>query len=163
MGLRFAPRDALLVPFSGAWLAFAVFWEWSVLQQHGAPGFFVLWGAMFVAIGVSMAVGRFFVDAWVRGRTLYAITDQRALLLRRVNSEKLITATFAACVVERRADGSGNLRFGGRADNFSFFASAAQRGDFSMWVPALSTQVEFVGVPDILAVYRLVNPSPPET
>jgi hypothetical protein len=115
---------------------------------------------MFVAIGLTMFVGRFFVDAWARSRTLYAITNRRALLLRRISSEKLITAEFASCVVERRGDGSGNLRFGGRADTFSLFTRAAQRGDFSMWAPALGPQVEFLSVPDVLATYRLVNPNP---
>ena len=116
---------------------------------------------MFVAIGVTLFAGRFFVDAWVRGRTLYAITSQRALLLRRLTSEKLISADFASCAVERRGDGSGDLWFGGRVDGFSMFTRAAQRGDFSIWVPALSSQVEFLSVPDVLAAYRFVNPASP--
>jgi hypothetical protein len=66
----FAGRDAFLVPFSLLWCGFAVFWERSALTS-GAPVFFVLFGAVFVLVGLHLVVGRFFVKR----------TDRRALVI----------------------------------------------------------------------------------
>jgi hypothetical protein len=56
----FSPGDALLIPFSLLWAGFAVYWEFSVLRT-GAPGFFALFGGVFVVVGVYIVVLRFFV------------------------------------------------------------------------------------------------------
>ena len=76
----FAPADAYLIPFSIAWCAFAIFWESSVIRS-GGPSFFAAWGIPFVAAGLYFVIGRFFYKRYRKGRTVYAITTQRALII----------------------------------------------------------------------------------
>ncbi|BDZ46837.1 hypothetical protein [Naasia aerilata] len=76
--VTFAPIDALLVPFSIVWLAFAVFWEASVIES-GAPVFFLLFGGVFVLIGLYFVLGRFVYKRRRKAATAYAVTDMRAL------------------------------------------------------------------------------------
>ncbi len=113
-GPRLTPGDIALVPFSLLWAGFAVFWESMVLKQ-GPPGFMALWGIPFILMGVYMVIGRFFVDAYRRGRTYYGLTNRRVIIVggmlgRSVNSLDL--ATLPAIQVSERGDGSGTISFG---------------------------------------------------
>jgi hypothetical protein len=78
-GVRFTPADAWFVPFSIAWAAFSVFWE-ATAATSAAGVFYVLWGAMFVAAGSYITVGRFVVKDRRKRRTVYLLTDQRAVV-----------------------------------------------------------------------------------
>lgn len=73
--------DAALIPFSVLWGGFAIVWEVMVVNS-GAPVLLKIWGIPFVAIGVYLLVGRFFVRRWQRRRTTYLLTDRRALIVR---------------------------------------------------------------------------------
>jgi hypothetical protein len=80
-GLVLRASDALLIPFSLLWGGFAIFWEWGVTHTgRTPPPIFPIFGGAFVAVGVYMIVGRFFYDAWKRGRTLYVLTEDRAII-----------------------------------------------------------------------------------
>src|SRR3954451_15422857 len=83
-GLALTGRDALLIPVSLLWGGFAIFWNvgvWS-FPGKGPPLFFRLFGLPFLVIGLYVIVGRFFHDAAIRKRLVYAVTDQRILVLR---------------------------------------------------------------------------------
>jgi len=113
-GLLLRPSDSFLIPFSFLWGGFAFFWEASVLSS-GGPIFFALWGIPFVLLGIHMIVGRFFVDARARAKTLYALTDRRAILVsgiftQTINSIPLRTLTDIS--VQERADRSGTVLLG---------------------------------------------------
>ena len=63
------------------WGGFAIFWEWGVTHTGRAPPpVFPIFGGVFVAVGIYMMVGRFFHDWWRRARTLYALTEERAII-----------------------------------------------------------------------------------
>ena len=77
----FTRSDALLVPFSLVWTAFAVFWTFSAAGD-GAPVFFDVIGAAFVAVGLYFVAGRFFVKAYSKRHTRYFLTTRRAIIVR---------------------------------------------------------------------------------
>jgi hypothetical protein len=165
-GVRLSGRDVYLIPFSLLWGGFAVFWEASVLgigfrlpaEQASVPLSMALFGAVFVAVGLFMIFGRFLVDAWIRGRTIYALTDSRALLLRRLGGEKLITASLGNPSLSRRSSDRGDIKFGGREDFASVFMNPGR--SWSMWIPSLSDRVEFISIGQVTAVYKLATRTP---
>jgi hypothetical protein len=75
-GIVFRGADLFLIPFSLFWCGFAIFWEWSAVQAPKAPSFFSLFGIPFVAVGLYLVVGRFFVEEKQRSRTFYAVTNE---------------------------------------------------------------------------------------
>jgi hypothetical protein len=78
-GLLLRPSDGYLIPFSLLWCGFVVFWAWSAAKS-GAPFSFFLFVVPFVAVGLYFVAGRFFVDALIREKTQYAVTNQRVIV-----------------------------------------------------------------------------------
>ncbi len=113
-GIALRGSDALMIPFSLMWGGFAFFWEWSVLHSD-APPFFALWGIPFVAIGIYIIFGRFFVEAWQRSRTHYAVTNERVLIVEglfRNTVRSVSLRTLADMSLTERSDGEGSISFG---------------------------------------------------
>jgi hypothetical protein len=77
---HFTPMDWFFVPFSLLWAGFAVWWVISATRA-GAPVFFVMFGSVFVLFSVYMVVGRFVVKAFVKRRTRYYVTSDRAIVV----------------------------------------------------------------------------------
>jgi hypothetical protein len=76
----FSSTDAFVVPFSLIWGGLASYWEATVIDEN-APVLFKLWGLPFVLFACYLVIGRFFVKRRQREHTIYAITDQRALVV----------------------------------------------------------------------------------
>jgi hypothetical protein len=76
------PSDAYLVFFGAIWLTFSVFWEVSAVRGAGSYPFGIF-GVPFILIGVWLLVGRPIQVRAIRKRTVYAITDRRAIVLTR--------------------------------------------------------------------------------
>lgn len=77
--VRFAPMDVLLVPFSLMWGGFAIVWEWQAITSSESL-LFVLWGVPFVLVGLYFIVGRFIYKKHRKLRTVYGLTDSRAIV-----------------------------------------------------------------------------------
>ncbi|TDK24076.1 PH domain-containing protein [Arthrobacter crusticola] len=77
--IHFTSADALLVPFSLMWGGFALVWETQAILK-GAPIFFILWGVPFVLIGLYLIAGRFYVKRRRKLRTVYGLTNSRAIV-----------------------------------------------------------------------------------
>jgi hypothetical protein len=92
-----------------------VFWEKMALRAPNAPGFFPLFGLIFVVIGLYFVFGRFIADAIRRGKTFYGLTPQRAIIVsgvfgRQVKSIDL--ASLPEITVSERSDRSGTISLG---------------------------------------------------
>ncbi|MFA7635866.1 MAG: PH domain-containing protein [Bacillota bacterium] len=132
-GLKLRPADWLLIPFSIVWLCIAIgIMESarsfgggpSVTYQFGFPGrrmfaqpvtIFEIVGWLFIAIGLYLLVGRFFVDARVRRNTYYGVTRRRILILTGFFGNRFLSIPLdraGEVNVIRRADGSGTIQFG---------------------------------------------------
>ena len=123
-GVRLRSSDAFMIPFSLMWGGFAIFWEYSVLfgldpsgspSSSPAPIFMRLWGIPFVVVGLYLIVGRFFGDAFQRARTIYAVTDQRILILTQAFGKRLRSLplrTLPEMTLAEKSDGSGTIIFG---------------------------------------------------
>ncbi len=147
-GLMLRPSDLGLIPFSLLWCGFVIFWESAAM--HASAPFLRLWGIPFVAFGLYFVIGRFFVDAYFRARTRYAIASGRAYVVRTGALSKTVvyalTSAAGPIEVERRADGSGNIWFGPRVQSWN--------GSFSMW--NVGSTRGFERIADVDAVYRIV-------
>lgn len=154
-GLRLTGRDLFLIPFSLLWCGFAIFWTYSATRQ-GAPLFFDVWGAMFVCIGLFLVFGRFIVDAWLRRRISYAVTNRRILITR-----KAPFSSFTSLDLERLPDVQlsdesgtrGSLRFGSAASPSGYYGYSRMNGS---WFPALDPVPQFIGIEDPQRVLDLV-------
>lgn len=126
-GLRLRPGDGLLIPFSLLWGGFAIFWETSVIVTH-APIVFPLFGSFFVVVGLYLMIGRFFLDARIRASTLYALTDQRAIILSGIFSrttESVFLHSLADISISEKSDGSGTIQLG-RTPAFDWLATGTR-------------------------------------
>jgi len=113
-GLVLRPSDAFLIPFSLLWGGFAIFWESMAIVGSGSL-FFMLWGIPFVLVGLYFIVGRFFVDAKVREKTYYALTNERAIILSGLfgrNLRAFSLKTLSDININVKKDGSGTITFG---------------------------------------------------
>jgi hypothetical protein len=113
-GVALRASDFMMIPFSLLWGGFAIFWEVMVIRSS-APLFMQLWGIPFVLAGLYMIVGRFFVDAWQRERTVYGVTNERIIIIstffnRKVKSLNL--QTLPEITFDEKSDGRGTITFG---------------------------------------------------
>lgn len=113
-GFLLRGSDAFLIPFSIMWGGFAIFWEFSVVAA-GASLIFIIWGIPFVLVGLYITVGRFFVDARMREKTFYGLTDQRIIILSGLFSRTISTLplrSLSEITLKENPDRSGTVYFG---------------------------------------------------
>lgn len=153
-GLILTPRDALLIPFSLVWCGFAVFWTVGATGM-GADVFFDLWGAMFICIGLYFVFGRFLIDAWVRRRMHYAVTDRRVLIARAGPFSKFTAIGLTQLPdvnLDERRNGCGTIRFG---QEVSIWGNRGMGG----WTPAFDPTPQFIAIDNAHSVFDLIQRS----
>jgi hypothetical protein len=150
-GIRLRKADALAIPFSLLWTGLFIFWETSVIRS-GAPLFVRLWGIPFLLVGAYLVAGRFFVDAWQRTRTVYAVTDRRVIVVSGVFTRCTTShalRTLPAITLSERHNGEGDVVLADTDMNHVATGGLVARG--SSVPPAL----EFV--PNVRGVYEIVR------
>jgi len=154
-GFRLTGRDGLLIPFSVTWGGFAIFWEMLVVQRP-APFFFRLFGVPFVLAGLYFIAGRFLVDAWIRSKTSYAVTNQRILIARSEPFGKLVALSLSRLPnveLQQDASGRGTLRFGPATPFWGY----GGLGGWTVWTPALDPTPQFIAVENAQSVFTQVQ------
>ena len=110
-GLLLRTTDIFMIPFSLAWGGFSLYWEYSVITE-GSPISFVLFGLLFVSIGIYLILGRFWADAALRRKTFYGITDSRVIILSglfRKNIHSISLGSLTDISLTEKPDGRGTI------------------------------------------------------
>jgi len=113
-GLVLRRSDAILIPFSLLWGGFAISWEIMTLRG-GAPAVFTLFGIPFVLMGLYIIFGRFLVDARMRARTAYGLTDRRVIIVagsRARSVTSLPLRNLSDVSLDESSDGTGTISLG---------------------------------------------------
>jgi hypothetical protein len=153
-GVVLRSSDVFTIPFSLLWCGFAIFWETGVASNGNAPGFFVLWGIPFVAIGIYMVIGRFFAEALQRSKTYYALTSDRVLIVSGVFSrtiKSLSLNTLSDVTLTEGRSGKGSITFGPQSPFGSVF------GGTSSWPGTQQQSPRFDLIDDAKAVYEQIR------
>lgn len=155
-GFLLTSRDSFLIPMSLVWCGFIIFWESTVLRMPNAPIFMVLWGGLFLLVGLYLTIGRFVFDAWIRAGVLYALTDRRILILRSRPSVR-----FQSVSLDRLPEATLNETSGGRG-SIRFGAPIAIWGNRSLggmgsWTPSLDPTPQFLAIDDVKKVFARVQ------
>jgi len=161
----FHQRDLFAIPFSLLWGGFAIFWEWGVTghfgnsgNSHSAPTFFTLWGIPFVIMGQYLIWGRFLYTAWKKGRTYYAVTNKRVIVVSIGFSRKLIDGylrNLNSASLTLRSDGIGTIEFAPASlalSNWVF--TSRNRGN---QVDIDLSSLAFFDIPDARTVYQIIQ------
>jgi len=139
------------------WGGFAIFWEFQALtnapKDNAAGWIGPLIGIPFVLFGLHFMFGRFVLDARLRDRTEYALTDRRAIIVsslfgRRIRSVNLHTTS--EMTITEKADGSGTIAFGA-APPYGW------RTQNNLWSPGTSQQPAFEMIDNVRSVYSIIE------
>lgn len=97
------------VMFSIIWMGFALIWE--VAAVMSGQIIMVLFGLPFLAIGLSIVLGKPLRNAKLKGKIFYAVTDQR-LLIREGEDIKIFTADMLPPMqIRMNRNGTGTIFF----------------------------------------------------
>lgn len=110
-GNLFTGQEVVMLPFSLLWLAFSVYWEMTAIRSADS-WFMVLWGIPFVAIGIYLFVGRFFMTAYLRNRTFYVITNKKIIIRRGSRIQMHDGRNLPSAEIVIHKNGCGTLKFG---------------------------------------------------
>jgi hypothetical protein len=121
----------------------------------GTSFLFAIAGGALLLSAAYVSLGRFLVDAIVRAKLLYAVTDRRIVILRRSPWSSLRTLDLSYLpVLELRqsARGRGTIDFDVPPDP-EWWSHTHQ----PEWTPALSKVPRFLEIDGAAAVYDLIS------
>jgi hypothetical protein len=152
-GFALHKADAFLIPFSWLWLGFIVFFflMFPTSADDEVPVFPVI--AVFLAIGIYAAFGRFIHDAIIRSRLSYAITDQRVLFMRGSRRfSSLDLKQLPRLELAEHGDKSGTIRF----ENSPSLLDGTKTTDLTIWLPTIAS-LQFFRIREPRKVYQLIR------
>ena len=118
-----------------------------------APLLFRLWGIPFVVVGLYMVFGRFVVEAYQRGKTVYGLTDQNFIIvsgLRTRKVKRLNLRTLSDVSIEERKETRGTITFGPTPPAAAWFGGGSWPGMRRTTVPSFDL------IENARAVYALL-------
>lgn len=148
-GLLLARQDRVLIPFAIAWCGLVA---WTFALPSARPPHVVVFAIVLALIGAYILFGRFVLDAWVRRRIVYAVTDRCALVLfpRAFGGLVAVDRTGTTDVdLHDRGDGTGTIVLGPEP--------LVRMNRFGRWVPSLERPPRFVAIRDAQAVFDVLR------
>jgi hypothetical protein len=155
-GIRLRSADFFMIPFSLFWTGIVFSAAWAAIRQPAqngavaAPGLIFL--IPFLLIGLYILIGRFFVDAMMRARTEYAVTNRRAIIVSGLfarNVKSIDLKTTSEIAISERGDKSGTVTFG--ATPFGAMRRYSWSSNPTSGTPA------FEMIDDVRSVYRTIE------
>lgn len=148
-GVRFRAADLPIMIFGAFFGGFALFWIIMASWITGETGFvgyiFPLFGLPFLAVGIYLVVGRFFMDAYMRKRTRYALTTKRGIIA---------TQAFARSLKSYPIDADTEVDYQPGEEASIFFATEFRRGSKGR---TYSVRHGFEYIPGGDQVYRMIR------
>ena len=164
-GIILRSSDVLMIPLSIFWLGFTIFWMagatgslWISDGEKEAAAFsfiFPLFGLPFVAVGLYMAIGRFWVDKAMREKTVYGVTNERVIIRSGLFSrtvKSLNIHTLSDISLKEKDDGSGTISLGpsnpmnGMLEGMNWWPGMGQYSS-----PSIDS------IPDARSVYNIIR------
>lgn len=116
-GIHLRREDAVLIPFSILWFAFALFMILS-MRENGPLG------VILILVGLHLLFGRFVLSAQWAAHTVYAVTNQRVMILTRCRQKDIDLERVSRVRLRRHRNGLGTVFF----DQPRVFLSANRLG-----------------------------------
>jgi len=150
-GIVFRTADIFLIPFSLLWCGFAIFWFTTALAS-GAPFFFLIFGSVFVVIGLVFVFGRFLIEAKQRENTYYGLTEDRIIIKSGVYTKtvkSLNIRTLSDIEYVEKKDGSGTINIGPKNPMMMW-------GNGMNWWPGVKATPSLDLIQDVKKVYNRI-------
>jgi len=161
-GIRLRTHDFFLIPFSLFWAGFAFVWEAVAIfgvAQSSAPiairFLFPIFGIPFVIVGLYLLIGRFFVDAYVRERTIYGVTNERVIIIAglfSLETKSLQLRTLTDVTLTEKNNGLGTIGFG-----LGTLVSGGYIGNGMMTSTRRLSPPSFYYIQDAKEVYNIIR------
>ncbi len=147
-GIQFTLSDIFMIPFTVIWCGFAIVWE--ILAFIGeAPFFFLIFGGIFVVIGLYMVFGRFLYSSYQRKNTFYGITQERILILKSSSLTSHELASLPQTTLSEGKNSNGTITFGNPPFYQKWFADLG-------WLGANTSQ-DLDQISNVQEVYKLIR------
>jgi hypothetical protein len=132
------------------WGGFVLFWENAALRSANRPDSMVF-GMLFVAAGLYLMIGRFFLDAYVRSKTSYALTDNRLLIVREgllngIQSFQL--SQLPSAQIRSSSAGTGTI---------DLASGTGSSRSMAAWTPALARGARLLKIENAWQVFTLIQ------
>lgn len=153
-GFLLRAEDIWLIPFSLVWSFIPISGLVSAISSgEGQMG---IVNVLFLTMGFYLLIGRFLVDIWLRSRTYYGLTNERALIVNGLISSEarsINLKTLSDLKLTQRGSGNGTIELG--KPKFSFFGARSTR---AMPLPGTGQYVTpaFEMITDVRRVYDLI-------
>lgn len=138
-----------MVPFSVLWCGFAIVWTWLAFHQAESR-WFALVGLLFVAVGLYMVFGRFIAKKRRKLKTVYGLTDTRAIVLVGERDVSDVRMKDVPVQINRSRDGRHVRVIFGQGGVQTMYLNTGME----FFTPGQAATVAFFYVPDPDALLR---------
>ena len=150
-GLILDARDKVNIPVAFVSLVFLLYtiYSWGYPRS---PSIAIPLEMILIGLSIFSLVGRFFIDAWVRRSTCYAITDRRVLIVRSAPFRKLVSINLdhrTQINLSEQLHGQGTIRFGE--------VPSTSREGVNAWIPSLEQTPQLIAIDDARYVFDKVK------